>query len=124
MSISKSKREAVRMKFGGKCAYCGCELKKGWHVDHIEPVIRNPYTKKMYLPERDIIENMNPSCPPCNIHKHSLSIEEFRRQIEYHTKAMNRASTQYKFLKKFGLIEETGKKVVFYFEKFNKGEVK
>jgi hypothetical protein len=34
-------RETVFNKFGGKCAYCGEELQKGWHVDEIEPVIRN-----------------------------------------------------------------------------------
>ena len=29
------------MKFGGKCAYCGSELpEKGWHADHVEPILR------------------------------------------------------------------------------------
>lgn len=29
------------MKFGGRCAYCGCELpEKGWHADHVEAVLR------------------------------------------------------------------------------------
>ncbi|MVM34585.1 hypothetical protein GO755_31440 [Spirosoma sp. HMF4905] len=23
-------------KFGDKCAYCGCELTKGWHIDEVE----------------------------------------------------------------------------------------
>lgn len=41
MSISKKERQALFEKFGGKCAYCGCELTKGWHVDHMEPIVRD-----------------------------------------------------------------------------------
>lgn len=39
--MKKSDRQFVFDKYCGKCAYCGCELVKGWHVDEIEPVIRN-----------------------------------------------------------------------------------
>ncbi len=39
--MKKSDRQKVYDKFGGRCAYCGNELVKGWHVDEIEPVIRN-----------------------------------------------------------------------------------
>ncbi|KQC02082.1 HNH endonuclease [Pedobacter sp. Hv1] len=38
--MKKSDREFVFNKFGGKCAYCGNELLKGWHVDHKEPIGR------------------------------------------------------------------------------------
>lgn len=34
------KRKVIFDKFGGRCAYCGCELQKGWHVDEVLPVIR------------------------------------------------------------------------------------
>jgi hypothetical protein len=30
-------RELVYKKYDGHCAYCGCVLEKGWHVDHLEP---------------------------------------------------------------------------------------
>ena len=41
MNLSKSQRAELRMKFGGKCAYCGCDLpEKGWHADHVEAVRR------------------------------------------------------------------------------------
>ncbi|MES1842645.1 hypothetical protein ABUT89_26860, partial [Escherichia coli] len=34
--ISKIQRAELRMKFGGRCAYCGCKLpEKGWHADHV-----------------------------------------------------------------------------------------
>ena len=41
MNLTKIQRETLRMKFGGRCAYCGCELpERGWHADHVEPVLR------------------------------------------------------------------------------------
>jgi len=39
--LSKSTRIEVFNKYNGHCAYCGCDLQKGWHVDEIEPVRRN-----------------------------------------------------------------------------------
>ncbi|EQZ24729.1 hypothetical protein G977_04718 [Escherichia coli UMEA 3585-1] len=34
MALTKKQREKLRMKFGGRCAYCGCELtEKGWHAE-------------------------------------------------------------------------------------------
>ena len=40
------------MKFGGKCAYCGCDLpEKGWHADHVEPVHREWWKKSTWWKE-------------------------------------------------------------------------
>jgi 5-methylcytosine-specific restriction endonuclease McrA len=36
----KIDRQAVYDKYQGHCAYCGCELQKGWHVDELLPVKR------------------------------------------------------------------------------------
>jgi 5-methylcytosine-specific restriction endonuclease McrA len=44
--MTKKERQIVFDKFGGKCAYCGCELIKGWHVDHLAPVVRRNKTIK------------------------------------------------------------------------------
>jgi len=115
--MKKQDRQQIFEKYDGKCAYCGCELQKGWHVDHIEPVERNPFnSSEMAKPERDNLGNMNPSCAPCNIQKNSYSIEEFRRNIRRFVESLNRYSTQYKFAKKYGLIQENGIEVKFYFE--------
>ena len=38
--MKKSDRQLIFDKFGGRCAYCGELLQKGWHVDEIEPVVR------------------------------------------------------------------------------------
>jgi hypothetical protein len=36
----KQQREIIYNKFDGHCAYCGCLLEKGWHVDELLPVRR------------------------------------------------------------------------------------
>lgn len=79
--MKKSDRQIIFDKYGGKCAYCGCELQKGWHVDHIEPVDRHLFTKKPNRPERDVLTNLNPSCASCNNYKHSHSLEQFRSEV-------------------------------------------
>lgn len=42
--MKKADREKIFYKYGGRCAYCGCELTKGWHVDHIEPNLKTKNT--------------------------------------------------------------------------------
>ncbi len=128
--MDKKSREIVRNKFGGRCAYCGCELPlKGWHLDHIKPVgrmyedVKNPngygyktVFKGFYKPELDCIENAFPSCAKCNINKHGDSIEEFRRHIVGYLNSLNVRMVQYQMAKKYGLVVETGIEVRFYFE--------
>lgn len=127
----KSDRQKIFDKYGGRCAYCGCELQKGWHVDEIEPVRRNsvwdfekrkwiPHpTKPMQHPERMCIENQNPACAPCNINKHSEPLESFRASIKKYVQSLNLYSTQYKIAKRYGLIKETDIEVKFFFENFD-----
>ncbi len=52
--------------------------------------------------------------------KSSLSLESFRNLIAGFVKSLNRDSTQYKFAKRYGLVEEKEREVVFYFEKQTK----
>lgn len=124
--MTKKDRQIVFDKYKGKCAYCGCELQKGWHVDHIEPIVRDfIYNKsKQRLetngicrnPENENLQNYNPSCPSCNIQKNSYTLEQFRENIKEFVNSLNQYSTQYKFAKKYGLIQETEIEVKFYFE--------
>lgn len=126
MAVSKKDREIIYNKYNGKCAYCGCELEKGWHVDELLPVRRNMKwnkEKNRYVwdgtcehPERLNIDNQMPSCPSCNINKHSLPLESFRDLIAGFINSLNRDSTQYKIAKRYGLVSETIKPVLFYFE--------
>ena len=112
----KEEREIIYNKYNGRCAYCGEELQKGWHEDHLWPIKRNLEGGGCMNPQWDTIKNKMPACPSCNINKHSLTIERFRELIEGFVTSLNKRSTQYKLAKKYGLIEETGKKVKFYFE--------
>jgi len=122
-------------KYNGRCAYCGELLQKGWHVDELLPVKRGWKWKRdennlifydendnkikehyMEFPERLNFANQMPSCPSCNINKHSMSLEGFRNLISGFINSLNRDSTQYKIAKRYGLIQETTKPIVFYFE--------
>lgn len=136
--ITKKQRAELREMFGGKCAYCGNNLPEhGWHADHIEPVIRilesvrlppgTGFTHKlittgeMHRPELDSIENLYPSCAPCNIFKASMSLEGFRSEISHQMERLKGKSVNYRTAFRFGQVIETPTPVVFWFEKFNCG---
>ena len=124
--MKKTDRELIFNKYDGKCAYCGCELTKGWHADHIEPILRDfIYNKNKQRfetngiyrnPENDNLQNYNPSCPSCNIQKNSYTLEQFRENIKQFVNSLNQYSTQYKFAKKYGLVSENDIEVKFHFE--------
>jgi len=128
----KTDRQIIFDKFGGKCAYCGCELQKGWHVDHIQPIVRDfkyskhksrfEHTGSCRNPKNENLDNYNPSCASCNIQKNSFTLEQFRNNIKQFVNSLNQYSTQYKFAKRYGLITETNIDVIFYFETFNTNE--
>lgn len=146
--MSKKDRQKIFEKYRGRCAYCGCELTKGWHVDEINPVRRNykwvagHYTnggnwrmsedelnalgskwvegREVFAgytnPENMHIDNQNPACASCNINKHADGLEAFRSMIANFINSLNQYNTQYKIAKRYGLIQELDKPVVFYFE--------
>jgi hypothetical protein len=57
-----------------------------------------------------------PSCASCNINKHSEPLEFFRKAIMGYMKHLNEISTQYKIAKRYGLVIEDIKPIIFYFE--------
>jgi 5-methylcytosine-specific restriction endonuclease McrA len=124
--MKKKDRQIVFEKYNGKCSYCGCELVKGWHVDHIEPIIRDSKWNKdkgrfvqtgtYRKVENETSENYNPACASCNIQKNQFTVEQFRNNIKQFVNSLNQYSTQYKFAKRYGLITETDIEVKFYFE--------
>lgn len=124
--MNKKDRQLIFDKYGGRCSYCGDELQKGWHVDHIEPIVRDfewdkgngrfKQTGTSRRPENHNTDNYNPSCASCNIQKNSFSLEEFRKNIKNFVNSLNLYNTQYKFAKRYGLVKEVNKEVIFYFE--------
>jgi 5-methylcytosine-specific restriction endonuclease McrA len=152
--MTKKDRQIIYDKYDGHCAYCGCKLEKGWHIDELMPCKRKyryvqgywqrstgeqivslglmpdgdkaahyNHVKAHYVqdgcefPERLVIENQMPACASCNINKHSLDLEEFRSLIEGFMKHLNELNTQYKIAKRYGLVKEDIKPIIFYFEK-------
>ena len=119
--MTKNERRIVFDKYGGKCAYCGCELQKGWHVDHIEPAFHNwsdEDVKRHLKQERglNIIENYNPACPRCNRWKGTWSIEQFRNEISLQLERLERDSAQFRMARDYGLIKTSEIEVRFYYE--------
>lgn len=119
-NLTKEIRQQVYAKYGGKCAYCGEDvLYKDFQADHIVP----KYHFELNLPsttglERDSLDNLIPSCRVCNKRKDTFTIEDFRKEIEMQIFRLNKYNSSYRFAKKYNLLEEKEKPIVFYFEKF------
>ncbi len=119
--MTKKDRQTVFDKYGGKCAYCGCELQQGWHIDHIEPAYHNWSDEdvKRHLKQdrgENTIENYNPSCPRCNRWKGTRSIEQFRNEIYLQIERLERDSAAFRMARDYGLIKTTDMEVKFYYE--------
>lgn len=129
MKLKKAEREQVRLKYGGRCAYCGSELGKTWHADHLEPCRRDIGSYRTAdghyrlrsigegKPETNVMANFMPACPPCNISKSAYSLESWRRYLQKQITYLNDYSKKYRMAKAYGLITETSAPVVFYFER-------
>jgi len=122
----KEERQAIFDKTNGRCGYCGDPLQKGWHKDHMEPIGRESewdrkgrkfrQTGVLRKPENDNFENLLASCPKCNLRKGSSKVDMFRYELMNTIDSLNRDSSPYRFAKQYGLLKETGIKIVFYFE--------
>lgn len=126
MRLTKKQRAALREKFSGRCAYCGAALGDRWHADHIESVQRKAEyvrgkgfvaTGDYHRPENDHIENLAPSCAPCNIDKHAMSLEHWREKLARTLEVLQRNYPTYRHALRFGMLEERPAPVVFYFER-------
>ena len=118
MGFSKKVREEVYNKTNGKCAYCGCELPKRWHIDHVVPVERDFTTKKYTGNGTDAIDNLLPACPSCNIFKSCGSLQQFRESIRHtYSTVATSGTTTFLIAERFGVVERYVIDVEFYFEK-------
>ena len=133
--MAKQEREALRMMFGGRCAYCGCELIGRWHADHVEPVIRRLAfvrndcgtivgTKSSggyHSPQNNRQNNLFPACAPCNIDKSSNSLEGWREYLHWRIVERLRAnSSTFRHAERFGVVSINPAPLVFWFEKYSK----
>lgn len=138
MKLTRKQRLSLRMKFGGRCAYCGCQLpEKGWHADHVEPILRiseiDEEARKKGLSRlkntgdvtyaaRDSIENHYPACAPCNLFKSTFSVELFREQIVKQVERARASSVNFRTAERFGQIKVTQAPVIFWFEVYQQRE--
>ncbi len=119
--MTKKERQLIFEKYEGKCAYCGCELVRGWHIDHLKPIRRKKYNKaECRYPQRECVDNCMPACASCNINKHAMKLEDFRHLVAGFMKHLNERNTQYKIAKRYGMVTEQEKPVIFYFEHYKK----
>jgi 5-methylcytosine-specific restriction endonuclease McrA len=126
--MNKKQRQIVYDKFNGRCAYCGEAIKiKDMQVDHIIPQsdflhhVKNKYKVPSFLAhltEWDVnnIANLHPACRVCNKWKSSHDLEFFRIEVQEQVNRLNSYSANFRMAKKYGLIEEYQKPVIFYFE--------
>ncbi|MRV72520.1 HNH endonuclease [Duganella sp. FT92W] len=126
MKLTKAQRSTLHAMFGGRCAYCGEPLGERWHADHVLPVERKLQhvrgkglvpTGELYRPENDTIANLMPACPPCNIDKHMMSLEDWRGKLSRSLDVLARSQPTYRHARRFGLLQETPKLITFYFER-------
>jgi hypothetical protein len=111
------------MKYGNRCAYCGCVLGKIFHVDHIKAhwhsMTKEQCERSGIKKGEDCVENFNPSCPRCNRWKSTFDIEMFRKEIGEQLKRLYRYNNNYRLAFDYGLITENNEPIKFYFEKLN-----
>jgi len=121
---TKKQREALRAKFDGRCAYCGGELGKAMHADHMEPVVRIPPSPwnglsatVMLKPERNTVANMMPACAPCNLHKGGYSLEHWRVYLQRSAEIVRKQTSTFRAGERFGVIAVNEQPVTFHFER-------
>ena len=120
--MNKKDRQIIFEKCNGRCAYCGCQLTKGWHVSKIlseAPIVNE--SGDLITPN-DTLENKLPSCAACNMSRTRdnggvtfINIEEFRQQL-YENLRFIQSFPYYQRALRFGMITETNIEVKFYFE--------
>ena len=129
------------MKFGGRCAYCGCELNVKWHADHVNPVERETkpvkipngeyavtaagFTKfratgKMRRADNERLDNLFPACVKCNILKSCTDVEGFRKMLAYFAESVPRIAgySHVHHLMRFGKLSIDPTPVLFWFERY------
>jgi 5-methylcytosine-specific restriction endonuclease McrA len=128
MAFTKEKRIKIHAKYNGHCAYCGCEIElTEMQTDHIIPKyqfaqnVHNKYKIPAFLQHLTVddlnhIDNLNPACGVCNKWKSYHDLELFRNELTEQINRLNKYSSAFRIAKRYALVEETAKPVVFYFE--------
>lgn len=112
-------RAHLHAKYGGRCAYCGCQIEmKDMQVDHVIPINRGFSGAGVGLRN---VDNYNPSCATCNSSKSNKSVEEFRAHLAFRIEYARKESASLRLLEKYNLVKVTHTPVVFFFERKKTG---
>ena len=107
--IPSKERYQIYAKYNGRCAYCGQPITyKEMQVDHREPLAKGG---------ADTEENYMLACRMCNHYKHTLTVEDFRKQIGLLCDRLRARTYIYNLALRHGRITENCDPVIFYFEK-------
>ena len=105
----KIDRKAIWQKYGGRFAYCGCEITiNEMQVDHVKP---------KRIGGSDDMDNLKPSCRLCNHYKRAMSLEEFRTWALGELVGRLRKIYIVRVAEKYGMITINNYDKKFYFEK-------
>jgi 5-methylcytosine-specific restriction endonuclease McrA len=117
--MNKETRKFIHEKYNGHCAYCAIKMTiKEMQVDHLVPKYHYSLCSARIYTDNDLndINNLMPSCRVCNKWKSAHSLEAFRNEIKEQIHRLNEYSSNYRFAKKYNLVQETPREIVFYFE--------
>jgi len=128
MAINKKKREQIRNKYNGLCAYSGTLLEDDWQVEHIIPKIK--FELDFEKGDPDDINNLVPIQKLINHYKRGLSLNEFRNwylgglhkrlaklpKNPRTEKSKKRNEYMRKIASYFGITENKPFNGIFYFE--------
>ena len=124
--IPTATRKNLYEKYNHRCAYCGCELEyKDMQIDHVESVYRNNDIAQT-MSEKEMYDESNllPACRQCNFYKSTFTIEQFRQRLKNVMMPNLQKDFLYRLAAKYGLVEETDKSIIFYYETLEKGNSK
>lgn len=133
------KRERIRIKFNGLCAYTGKPLGDDWQVDHVTSKVKhirrvwhthnNVENALLDIRKVDSIDNLFPALRIVNHYKRGKDLEGFRRYMaDFHKRlsrlpkntnierTKKRKEYMYKVAEAFGITPETPFSGKFYFE--------
>lgn len=104
--IPKKIRDEVKLRFCGRCGYCGHKPNR-LVIDHIVPVEAGG---------GDDVSNLMPACSSCNNYKNVFSVEQFRREVAESIRKARSYSVNFRFAERFGLVQVCERPIKFYFE--------
>jgi hypothetical protein len=125
-----TKRERIREKFGGLCAYTGKPLGDDWQIDHMTPRRLSRWKKNIDVEAED---NLMPCLRTVNYYKRGFGLEGFRKYIKkinrrirgmkkkdgtYRKNMENRCKYVERIAEAFGITDDAPFDGVFYFEKY------